>query len=85
MAKRLRCKKCRSYNVNVQVATEVKEVKKKGCGYWLLIGWWLETLELIFFGFWKLLHIVLGKHTKIESKTKSYAVCQDCGYRWEVK
>jgi hypothetical protein len=51
----------------------------------MFIGWWLEPVELILFGFWKLLHIVAGKHTKITSNTKSYAVCQDCGYRWEVK
>jgi hypothetical protein len=85
MAKQLRCKKCKSYHISVQAVNEVKEVKKKGCGYWLFIGWWLEPIELILFGFWKLLHIVVGKHTKITSNTKSYAICQDCWYRWEVK
>ena len=82
--KQLRCPKCKRYHVEAQVVNEVKEVKKKGCGYWLFIGWWLEPIELFLFGIFKILHIVAGKHTKIQSSTKTYAVCQDCGYRWEI-
>lgn len=83
--KQLRCPKCKRYHINVQAVNEVKEVKKKGCGYWLFIGWWLEPLEIFLFGILKLLHIAVGRKTKIVSNTKSYAICQDCGYRWEIK
>lgn len=84
MAKKLKCRKCRSTNIIVQTVTETNEVKKKGCGYWLFIGWWLEPLEILLFGVLKLLHIAVGRHTKIVSKPVTYATCQNCGHRWEI-
>lgn len=73
----MKCKKCGSENVSVQVVTNVK-TKHRGCLGWFL--WILLaccTLGLI-------LIIPLITNSKTKSKTHSEAVCQDCGYRWKV-
>lgn len=45
----MKCSKCGSENVTVQVVTEqeLKE-KKHGILYWLCIGWWLKPLLWLF-------------------------------------
>ena len=79
------CPNCGSKNVRVQVINEVKEKRKKGVAYWLIIGWWLEPLLWLFLTLPKLLVALFSKKTKLKSKQKSIAVCQDCGNRWEIK
>lgn len=78
------CPNCGSTRVVVQAVTEVSEKRKKGCLYWLFIGWWWEPLAWMVLGIFKLLHVLFARHTKIVSKTHSAAICQDCGYRWSV-
>ena len=41
----MKCPKCGSEDVTVQVINEL-ELKKKGHSaiYWLLIGWWLQPI-----------------------------------------
>lgn len=79
------CPRCSSGNVTVQTITEVNEVKhKKGCAYWLFIGWWWEIIQWIFLGIIKLLMVCFKKRTRIVSDTKTFAVCQNCGNRWRV-
>ena len=80
----MKCQKCGSERVTVQAVTEVKEKRKKGVLYWVLIGWWWELFAWIFFALPKLIFAIFGKHTKMVSKTHSEAICQDCGYRWKV-
>ena len=68
------CKKCGGSNVNVQA---VNEVKHRGC---------LMSLVHIFLiictlGLWIIVPALRGG---TRSKTKSFAVCQDCGYRWKI-
>jgi hypothetical protein len=70
----MRCPKCGSENVNVQV---VNEVKHRGC-LMLLVH---IFLIIITFGLWWIVPILRGG---ARSKTKSYAVCQSCGNRWKV-
>ena len=78
------CPKCGSYNITVQAVNEVKEKRKKGVFYWLLVGWWLEIFEWFFLTLPKLIFFLFGKKTKLKSKTVSYAVCQMCGNKWKL-
>lgn len=80
----MKCPKCGSTNVSCQAVEKVHQKAKKGCLYWLFIGWWLEPLEWLFLTLPKLLFALFGHHTKTVSKTITYAVCQDCGHRWKV-
>ena len=79
------CPKCGSENVTIQAVNVVKEKKKKGVVYWLLIGWWWELISWVAFLIPKLIFAIFGKHTKVVSKTETYAVCQNCGNKWRVK
>lgn len=79
------CPRCGSSNVMVQAVTEVKEVKrKKGCAYWLFIGWWFEFIMWFFLTFIRLLMLIFRRNTKVVSETKTVSICQNCAYRWSV-
>ncbi|NFH69071.1 hypothetical protein FDC35_03965 [Clostridium botulinum] len=78
----MKCKKCGSQNITVQAVTTLKN-KHKGIMYWLFIGWWLEMMLWLFLTIPKLI-FELFKPNKIKTKTHSEAVCQECGYRWEI-
>ena len=78
----MQCPKCGSNNVNVQAVSIVKN-KKHGCLYWLCVGWWLEPIMWLFLTLpWLIIKIF--KPNKVKTKVKGYAVCQDCGNRWQV-
>lgn len=78
----MKCSKCGSENVNVQLVTKVKN-KKHGIIYWLFIGWWLEPVMWIFLTLpWLIIKIFKPK--QVTSKTQSKAVCQNCGHTWKV-
>ena len=79
--KQIRCPKCKRYHVNVQAVFDVKEEKKNGCGYALYLfcgGFIIEILLLPF-------RLLFGKKKTYRAGARTYAVCQDCGYRWEVR
>lgn len=82
----MRCPKCGSENVTVQVVTEqeLKE-KKHGALYWICIGWWFKPLMWIFFTM-PMLIIAIFNPTKYKTKThtKKMAVCNNCGKSWRV-
>lgn len=78
-SKQLRCPKCKKYHIQVQAVNDVKAEKKHGCGYYIYLlcgGIFIEILTAPF---------KTGKRGKAVMKTRSYAVCQDCGYHWEIK
>lgn len=79
------CPKCGGDHVNVTVVNEVKEKRKKGALYWIFVGWYWEPIAWIFLTLPKLIIALFRKKKKIVNKTVTYAVCQDCGHRWEVK
>ncbi|MBN1071539.1 hypothetical protein DVV81_10220 [Clostridium botulinum] len=78
----MKCKKCGSEIINVQAVTHIQN-KHKGIIYWLFIGWWLEMMLWLFLTIPKLI-FELFKPNRIKSKTHSEAICQNCGYRWEI-
>lgn len=82
----MKCPKCESENVNVQMVTETKlKTKHHSILYWLLIGWWLEIILWFFLTIPRLLAAMFGhKKQKLVTKHKSVAVCQNCGHNWKV-
>ena len=81
------CPKCKSENVNTQVINEV-EIKNKHHGFfwWILIGWWWIPIKWLVFTIPALIiKIFGGKKQKVVNKQKTVCVCQNCGYRWEIK
>ena len=67
------CPNCGSDNVTVQA---VAEQKKRSC---LMSCLWL-LLAICTFG----LILLIPLLTRKGSKTKSYAICQNCGHKWRV-
>lgn len=68
------CPNCRSDKVSVQV---VERQKKRGCFaamMWILLA--ICTCGLI---------LLVPLITRKGSKTVTYAVCRNCGYRWKLK
>ena len=78
------CPKCGSCNVNAQ-AVGITTPKGKGCFYWIFIGWWLEPLLWFFLTVPMLLAKLFGSKGKVKTKVKGYAICQQCGYCWQIK
>lgn len=82
----MKCNRCGSNNVNVQMVSESKlKTKHHSIFYWILIGWWLELCLWFFLTIPRLLIAMFGfKKQKLVTKHKSMAVCQDCGYSGKV-
>lgn len=95
----LKCPKCNSKKVNIQIVdsgsvgtskTKIKGEKKHGCIYWLLLGW-IDVLISIFTWPFKLL---FGSRKKSGTATTitgnkninvKTAICQNCGHSWKIK
>ena len=77
------CPKCGSANVNFQAVADTR-TKKKGCAYWLFVGWWLELFLWLFLTVPMLLFKLFGGKGKVKTKIRTMAVCQNCGNRWET-
>lgn len=81
------CPKCGSTNVITQAINEVK-IKNKHHGFfwWLLVSWWWIPIKWLVFTLPALLVALFGKkRQKAVNKQKTVCVCQDCGYRWDLK
>lgn len=69
----MKCQKCGSENVVVQVT---QKQKKRGCFgvmMWILLA--MCTCGLV---------LLIPLLTRKGSKTKIYAVCQNCGNKWRI-
>lgn len=90
----MRCPKCKSDNVNVQVVNETDSrivAKHHGVVWWVFVGWWWLPIKWLFqlalFGIFAVLYWIfksprykqVTRHTKV-----SMAVCQNCGHTWEA-
>lgn len=82
----MKCPKCNSENINVQMVTNTQlKNKHHSIIYWLLIGWWLHPLLWFFLTLPMILAKLFGhKKQKIVQNHKSMAVCQNCGHHWNV-
>lgn len=68
------CQKCKGNNITYQT---VSESRKVGCC--TIIVYILLAISLL--GWLILIPLLLRKKTE----TVTYAVCQDCGYRWRMR
>ena len=82
----MRCMRCGSQNVSIQVVNEV-DLKNAhhGCFWWLCIGWWwipFKWLCLTVPAF--LAKIFIPHKQRAVNKTRRKAVFQDCGHVWNI-
>lgn len=81
----MKCPRCRSENVTVQVINEV-ELKNKHHGFfwWLFIGWWWTAFKWIFLTMPALIFLIFGhKKQKAVNHKHKVCVCQNCGHSWK--
>ena len=82
----MKCPKCGSENVSVQVVTETElKEKKHGVIWWVCVGWWWIPIKWLVFTLPALI-IAIFKPNKYKTKThtKKMAVCNNCGKSWNV-
>ncbi len=82
----MKCPKCGSTNVNVQMVTETQlKTKHKGLLWWLCIGWLWVPIKWFFFTIPALIvKIFAPKKYKLKTMHSSMCVCQNCGYHWNA-
>ena len=73
----MKCKKCNSTNVMVQNVSKVK-TKRRG-----LIGWFI-WLMLAVCTCGLIIIIPLLTNSKVKTKNRAMAICQNCGNTWAV-
>ena len=84
----MNCPKCKSNNISIQVLNSVELVRKHNSFlWWITIGWLWVLFKWIFFTLPALIFKIFGigkkyKTRNIETKT---AVCQNCGYTWNIR
>lgn len=77
----MKCPKCGSENVSVQVMQTEGKTRQRGTGCLWTLGRW--TLILCTCGLW----LLVGKRKgtgKTKFKNETVAICQQCGNRWKV-
>ena len=85
----MRCPRCHSEDVRVQVVSDSHTVKvHHSIFWWILIGWWWLPVKWIFFTCWallaKVIGILAGTRRRVVTKQATVAVCQRCGHTWYV-
>ena len=80
----MKCPKCGSENVNIQAVSIVSN-KHHGCLWWLIVGWWWIPVKWLCFTLPALIVKIFGKGKGVKTAIKKKAVCQNCGYMWNVQ
>ena len=82
----MKCPKCGSENVNVQIVNEVKmKDVHHGIIWWLCVGWWWVPIKWLFFTLPALIFAIFGhKKQKAVNKSHKECVCQNCGHSWRA-
>jgi len=96
------CVKCYSSNITFQreqsgnIGGSLSSFKfrnnRKGCFYWIFIGWWFWIFKLIFHIATLGIFLLFRRKQKITGTTVSgtkninytIAICQNCGNSWKV-
>ena len=81
------CPKCHSNNISFQIVNHVNLVRKHhGLLWWIIIGWWWIPLKWFIFFVPALIFKVfgVGKRYKTKNVEHKAAVCQNCGYSWNI-
>ena len=83
----MKCPKCNSENVNIQITNEVKLINAHhGIIWWLFIGWWWIFVKWLIFTVPALIFKIFGaKNKKAKNIQHKMAVCQSCGNTWEIQ
>ena len=78
------CPRCRSTDVTTQVLTDYTlKTQRKGCLWWLVVGWWWVAVKWIVFTLPALIFKLFGsKRQKIVTRHRVAHVCQRCGETW---
>ncbi len=80
----MKCKKCGSDDIKVSTITEKRiETQKKGCLWWLFIGWIWVPVKWIFFTIPALVFKLFGAgRKKVRTSKTTIRECKNCGYKW---
>lgn len=84
----MNCPKCKSNNISIQVLNSVELVKKHNSFlWWITIGWLWVLFKWIFFTLPALIFKIfgIGKKYKTRNIETKKAVCQNCGYTWNIR
>lgn len=83
----MKCPKCGSENVSVQIVTDAHLVDQHhGCLWWLCVGWWWIPVKWICFTVPALLlKIFVPKRQKLQQSQHTECVCQNCGHHWKAE
>ncbi len=81
------CPRCNSQNVRGDIINEVTlKNDHHGIIWWIFVGWWWIFIKWIVFTVPALIFAIFGrKKQKAVNKQKVMCLCQDCGYKWEMK
>lgn len=82
----MRCPKCGSDDIFIQVVTE-NSLKNAHHGilWWLFVGWWWVPFKWLFLTVPALLAaIFIPKKQNLVSREKTICICQRCAHRWEM-
>lgn len=84
----MNCPKCKSNNISIQVLNSVELVRKRNSFlWWITIGWLWVLFKWIFFTLPALIFKIfgIGKKYKTRNIETKKAVCQNCGYTWNIR
>lgn len=81
----MKCPKCGSENVTVQMVSETNlKTKHRSVLWWIFVGWWWLPIKWFFLTVPALIvKLFRPKRYKTTTTHKSMCVCQNCGYHWE--
>lgn len=85
----LRCERCGSHNVQVQLLNQIDLVKKGHSAiWWILVGWWFVLIKWLFlYGLLQIfiipLKLLMPKKYKTINRVEKYFVCNNCGHSWK--
>lgn len=82
----MKCPKCGSENVNVQVVSETElKTKHRSVIWWLFVGWWWWPIKWLFLTIPALIvKLFHPKRYKTKTSHISKFVCQNCGNTWNA-